>query len=557
MKKLLFIAILILFLSIIWSECWIRFCRGTPIFEPDPQEFKYRYVDIYEKFFKKVRKKNEALYVPQREHCNSKEFPVVNAPDTIRIFIIGGSVAYNFSYFPFEKSLKSLEPNKNFEVISCGMGAYDSYRTYLVEKEILAYEPDIIIVLSGNNEFYNKVRINLTAYYANKSLRNFWIYRLLQDRFLKWSKERGMGYFRDKKERLVDYEKNIRLIAKKAKSKGVSIILCTIPVNFKDSPPAVDRSLNKNYFYGHFLLEHRDYANAIIEFNKFLRDSSDSDKAYGFYFLGRTYEKMNNYQKAKEFYLKALELCYGNGRASSRSNEIVRRICAEENVGCADLEAAFINMAPTGLLGREQFADNCHWYLEYDSLVAEAIIRIIFKDRNIGYNKLNSFSFSHDFPSLEERGKRDDEVMNQIRYAAWQVIMQKGLSERAISRFETLYLMSPTSIRKIRFLKDEIKATLLHYEWPAPYIHNFEEHWPSILYHTGETYRRLGLYNESLEYFNEATFLDEKFYLAYIGRGLIYYALGDSEKASESLNRAKEISDNNIEVKYYKEILGL
>lgn len=66
----------------------------------------------------------------------------------------------------------------------------------------------------------------------------------------------------------------------------------------------------------------------------------------------------------------------------------------------------------------------------------------------------------------------------------------------------------------------------------------------------------MGLYKEALSYFDEAILLDKDNHLPYIGRTLVYHVLRDRYKASENINRAEQIP-NNLEAKYYKEILGL
>ena len=99
-----------------------------------------------------LQKMNKNVYAPQRLYNRATEFFVVKAPDTIRIFILGGSIVENWgsrdygNYLEdFENILEDLIPGKDFEAINCGMGAYDSYRISLVEKEILSYQPDIIM----------------------------------------------------------------------------------------------------------------------------------------------------------------------------------------------------------------------------------------------------------------------------------------------------------------------------------------------------------------------------------------------------------------------------
>lgn len=559
MRRLIFIFILILFLLMAVVETIMIIRYGIPLPEPDPPQFRYQQVDIYKRFFKKVSRGNQDAYIPQRARNNCIEFVAVKAPDTIRIFIIGDSAAYNFGFFPFGDILKGLIPDRNFEVICCGMGAYDSYRVYLVEKEILSYNPDLIIVFSGNNEFYNKIRVNLWDYYINKLLRRAWCYRSLQNLFIRKGLLRFEPFSRDREQRLTDYEKHIRLIVRDAKAKGVPVILCTLPVNFRDCPPGAESPMDIQYLTARSLLEDGRYPSTINKLRNFLKDNPDNP--LGFYFLAKAYEGMRNFQKAKESYLQALELCYGDGRASPKSNGIIRRICAEENMALADLESAFINVAPHGLLGREQFSDNCHWYLEYNSLVAEVIIRALslYSDA-IGFSKhkLEAFYLAHHFPSLKERGKRKDELEGRIKAAVWEVLrFNDGLCERAISCFETIYLMDANSLWNLRFLKDRLKKMYAEDFWVNEVqISNFERNWPSVLYHIGETYRRLGLYRKSLQYFKRAITLDDSNYLPYIGRALTYNKLGNRQRSAENINRAERISDN-LEAKYYKEILGL
>ena len=82
----------------------------------------------------------------------------------------------------------------------------------------------------------------------------------------------------------------------------------------------------------------------------------------------------------------------------------------------------------------------------------------------------------------------------------------------------------------------------------------------NVLYHIGETYRRLGLYKESLSYFNRAISLDKNDYFPYLGKALIYHVAGDRRKCLENIQRAEEFSQdserNQLEVKIYKEIFG-
>lgn len=581
MKKIAFVLIFSLILLIFIAEGISRINWGMPPRELDPTSFSYTYVDIYQKFFKKVYKENKDIYIPQRPGNKAKEFTAVKEPNTLRIFVLGGSVAHDWSdqrnLSFLENTLKNLMPDKYFEIINCGMNGYDSFRVYLVEKEILSYNPDLIIILSGNNEFYNQVKVNLGAYYINKSLRRLWVYRKLQNYFFQWLEDNDLIHERGIEERFDNYKKNIQRIAKRAKAKNIPIILSTLPVNFRDCPPEERSPLDKQFILAKILLENGNYFEAIGVFEKFLQDNPND--SFGYYFLGRTYDEMENYQQAKENYLKSLNL---SGevwhRASFRSNNLVRQVCVEKEIGLADLEKTFMNIASHGLLGREQFADNCHWWDEYYFLVAKAIIKEMTQDNEMYSQIFRTDRYEPDlasfnFLSLTERGKSEIDVEWASTTAIWKVIesgdaiatvdskLKDELSERAVSYFKTLYLMNPNELWNLQFSKEKIKRILSEHALIDELISNsiiFKKRWPLIMYHVGETYRRLKLYKEALVYFNNAITLDKNSYLPYLGQSLTYHALGDKQKARESIYKAEEKSNSNlVEIKYYKEILDL
>jgi tetratricopeptide (TPR) repeat protein len=128
---------------------------------------------------------NSPLFVPERsadgqdwlvtadaklELFNYQRFPRRKAPDTFRIFCLGGSTTYGRPYEDgtsfagwLRELLPAIAPDRNWEVINAGGISYASYRVARLMEEIAAYEPDLLIVYTGHNEFleertYAKVR---------------------------------------------------------------------------------------------------------------------------------------------------------------------------------------------------------------------------------------------------------------------------------------------------------------------------------------------------------------------------------------------------------------
>jgi len=82
------------------------------------------------------------------------EFVLPKPSGTLRVFVAGESAAALLGGANAElaAALRRAYPGRRVELINCGMGAYESRRIQGVVEEILDYGPDLLIVLSGNNE---------------------------------------------------------------------------------------------------------------------------------------------------------------------------------------------------------------------------------------------------------------------------------------------------------------------------------------------------------------------------------------------------------------------
>jgi len=566
MKKVIIFCIIIIILLVVIFETSMRLCYGPPEEEPETRFFSTSYVDIYKKFF--VKDYQRGIYIPN--NILGESFSVHKNNDTIRVFIIGGSVAMLFSKEILETCLNEFFPSRNFEVINCGMGGYDSYRVYLVEREILNYNPDLIIIFSGNNEYFDPVKINLRLYYLNKFLRRMQIYRKLQAKFKKCYKKKGkVKNLRSQEERIKGYGKYLKLMVKAAKEKDIPIILCTLPVNLKDYPPNVGRPIDKIFFKARFLLENENYYEAIINLKDFLKNNPDNPLAL--YFLGKAYEGLRDYKKAKDNFIKALNSPKDSqwDNANSISNNVVRRISIEETVGLADLNKAFEEENNHGLVGRELLYDSCHWYKEHYPLVSKIIIKEIFRNKKIFFHLFEKKPCNLNFPDAScgfTDSRWQYEKKSKIRFIVWLLTVGQfsdsyAIYEIAISSLETLHMTDPELLWRLQFRKNEIKQRIIDEDCPRTttidkFKSKFEKNWPRVLYHIGETYRRLKLYQKSLTYFNKA--IEEgnsRYFWPYLGKALLYHAMGDREKTSKNINIAEDLT-NSLEVKYYKEILG-
>ncbi len=96
----------------------------------------------------------------RQSHFRPESFLADKPADEFRIIVLGGSTVQGRPYeietsFTtwLELSLRAAEPDRRWEVVNCGGISYASYRLLPILREVLAYQPDLIIVCTGHNEF--------------------------------------------------------------------------------------------------------------------------------------------------------------------------------------------------------------------------------------------------------------------------------------------------------------------------------------------------------------------------------------------------------------------
>ncbi len=93
-------------------------------------------------------------------------FLVPKPQGTFRIFCLGASTTvgfpfyYNASFSSFLRDrLQRTFPERRIEVINIGMTATNSFTALDMERDVMAFEPDLLIVYDGHNEFYGALGV--------------------------------------------------------------------------------------------------------------------------------------------------------------------------------------------------------------------------------------------------------------------------------------------------------------------------------------------------------------------------------------------------------------
>jgi tetratricopeptide (TPR) repeat protein len=365
-------------------------------------------------FFKQTEINGQRVFINNR-HFGLRFFPESllreaepfafskNKPDGCRrIFVLGASAAqgdpdptFGFSRI-LEVMLRRCYPAVRFEVINTAMTAINSHVALPIAKDCCKANPDFLVLYLGNNEvvgpfgsgtMLTPVLSNINVIHARIAVQSTRIGQLLTAAQRHGSRSEavpeswgGMEMFLQNQIRsnspelekvYASYERNLLDICRTAADAGASAILCTVPVNLKDSPPFA--SLHREeisaselsawdslYKAGISLEQAGDLDGAAQKYIAAI--GIDSLFAEAHFRLARCLEACAQFVRAKAAYECACIQDALMFRATKRINGIIREISSRRDMslGAADVERQFEQLSAHEIPGRELFLDHVH-----------------------------------------------------------------------------------------------------------------------------------------------------------------------------------------------------
>jgi len=327
----------------------------------------------------------------------------------VRIFSLGGSTTAGYGTTPEEAYparvqalLRSSRPE--VRVINLGRNALESFRIRAMVDDVLKrFEPDVLVVHTGHNDFINASRVVDVSRLARlsreavgrrlavmRTLRHSRVYRLvehgvwaLQDRGRPTSAEDCTRLRRELFGRaLVEYKRNVRAIARRARQAGVPLALCTVVSVTFGLPPfeSVHREgltyAERAAFLEHagqmrHLLMRRQPKEAEAEGRMALR--IDDGHANTLYVLGLCLLAQKRTDEARELFRRARDEDTSGWRAPGSVNRFLKKLAGEDGATLADLEQAFRARSRTRIVDTSLFVDSVHPTLEGYGIMAETI----------------------------------------------------------------------------------------------------------------------------------------------------------------------------------------
>ena len=321
--------------------------------------------------------KNVFETAPNRlEFFRPESFSLSKAPNEFRVFCLGGSTvqgrpfAIETSFTTWlEIGLRSADPSRQWQVVNCGGVSYASYRLVPILAEVLGYQPDLVILYTGHNEFledrtYDHIKqrpaLLASVMDAASQLRTFTLLssgaHVLTGDVSAARTDRPM--LNEEVEALLDYrggleqyhwdepwrqgviehfEYNLRRMVAMCREREVPVWLVDPVANLRDCPPFKSEH-RAGLTPGELLQWDSLRRKASLHYHSDMRKAADYlkqasliDGQYAglFYDLAKCYETMGMTKKARDAYVQAKDLDVCPLRILEPMNQAIHRVCRE------------------------------------------------------------------------------------------------------------------------------------------------------------------------------------------------------------------------------------
>ncbi len=347
-------------------------------------------------------------------------FPDQKSPRAFRIFVQGGSTAAGFPFYyggafsrMLGQRLQETFPDRPIEVVNTAMAAVNSYTLLDLAGEIIAQQPDAILIYAGHNEFYGALGVGSTEtlgrspglvrfYLKLQKLRTVQLLRALIARAMAAGRpaaaeQGGTLMARVVGEQTIPYgsplyraglrqfASNLDALLAKYERAGIPVFVATIASNERDQPPFVSVQERGHGAGWTARVERlaalpgsaaRDSLRALVA-----RDSLDALAPYR---LAQRLERAGDTLAAGPYYRLARDRDALRFRASEEVNATIRRVAAQHGATVVEAAEALRARSPGGTVGRAMILEHLHPTVEGYFTIADAFYDALRKAGAIG-----------------------------------------------------------------------------------------------------------------------------------------------------------------------------
>ncbi len=356
----------------------------------------------------------------RRVYFNFDSFSAEKPLGEYRIFCLGGSTVAGRPYgieTSFTEWLKigldSADPERLWEVVNCGGVSYASYRLLPILKEVLAFEPDLLILYMGHNEFLedrtfhpikNLPRAVSIPLDWTSQLRTFTLLRkafpsvklserpgrttgaLPSEVQARLDYKNGLDKYHDdpiwRAHVIEEFRHNLRRMIQLAKEADVPILLINPGCNLRDCPPFKSQG-NGNLtevdvarFQSLCRQARESYGSNPNRSVALLLEATELDNrnASAFYELGKSFDAVGRIDEAFESYRTAKELDICPLRILDSMSLEILDLAEDDSVPLVNAKSLLAEESRDGIPGNGVYIDHVHPTIGGHQLIAEALL---------------------------------------------------------------------------------------------------------------------------------------------------------------------------------------
>jgi lysophospholipase L1-like esterase len=354
------------------------------LFVPSPQQPTYLQANprVVTRFF------TDASQAPSVS-IETAYFPAQKAPGTFRVFVQGESSAAGFPYGlgaslagMLDARFERAFPDREIEVISTAMAAVNSYALLDFADEIIAQQPDAVLVYVGHNEYLGILGVGSSLRMAATprmtraflAVRNLRLFQLLSGAYASFKPvpavPAGSGdslMARVAGERSIpissalfragedQFRTNLGDLLDRYRRAGIPVFIGTLVSNERDQEPL-----------------------AVLSG----ADTDAAGAAKTAYYAAQDAEAAGDFPAARKGYAWARDLDPLRFRAPSAFNEVIAKVAAAHGAELVAVHEAFVGRSAHGLVGNNLVLEHVHPNLDgyfllaaafYDALVASGL----------------------------------------------------------------------------------------------------------------------------------------------------------------------------------------
>jgi len=421
---------------------------------------------------------------------------------TVRIFLVGASAIEGYpqprhlaSSAFLQAMLQDAWPERKVEVINLGATAIASFPVCGILTEALEYEPDLVVIHTGHNEFFGAYGVASVSRAGNRPWMlqaTRWIQSLAlmqglnqllhpdREHLNRSLMETMMGRqhigAHDKRREAAarNLHHNVSEMLRRCQAAGVPALVCTQPTNERDLAPVGTDNLDglspaAQHNVKELLAEENatldtDPAAAEAAARQVIQQAPDHARAH--YLLGRALAAQGKAAPALDAFIKARDLDPLPWRIPTSSQDAVLRAAAEHSAPVCDLTARFRAESPQGIIGWELMDDHVHPTLTGQVLTAESILDSL--TRFEGALNVSPEARSRVASPAEYRQRLGDNLYDRYATAhAMRIIFDAPfMRENNPGAFERFNMMA-TEIESQ--LTQEVRGALLEWQETQPY----------------------------------------------------------------------------------------